>query len=140
MKFSILQEDLVTELTNLTRNTDSKFEVYSNIYIIKQDKNTIKLQATNGAISMEYKLPAKDVEGEEICINAHKFCDVISRLSGNITFDDGIIKCGKSKIKLDPIKKEKAFKCFVPIEAPTVELNTTVLKDNLKNRLSFFDY
>ena len=131
MKFNIQQTELNTALQHLVRNTDNKF--FADIKLTT-GVNSLILQATNGEVSMEYRLQAISADTDTILINARKFTDIVSRLSGNITFDDGVIKAGKSKLKID-LKKDEGYQFINTIEADTITLNIKELQTGIKNRL-----
>lgn len=131
MKFSVNQTELNTALQHLVRNTDNKF--FADIKLTT-GVNSLILQATNGEVSMEYRLKVDTTDADTILINARKFTDIVSRLSGNITFDDGVIKAGKSKLKIDP-KRDEGYKFINTIEADTITLNIKELQTGIKNRI-----
>ena len=105
MKFEIHQTELNTALQHLVRNTNTKFEQFSFIKLITKDNNLI-LQATNGEVSMECRLDVSMSDTDIILVNARKFTDIVSRLSGVITFDNGVIKASKSKLKIETKQDE----------------------------------
>ena len=131
MKFNIQQTELNTALQHLVRNTDNKF--FADIKLTTS-VNSLVLQATNGEVSMEYRLKADTTDTDAILINARKFTDIVSRLSGDITFDDGVIKAGKSKLKID-LKRDEGYQFINTIEADTITLNIKELQTGIKNRL-----
>lgn len=131
MKFNIQQTELNTALQNLVRNTDNKF--FADIKLTT-GINSLVLQATNGEVSMEYRLKVDTTDTDTILINARKFTDIVSRLSGDITFDDGVIKAGKSKLKID-LKRDEVYQFINTIEADTINLNIKELQTGIKNRL-----
>ena len=131
MKFNIQQTELNTALQHLVRNTDNKF--FADIKMTTIGSKLI-LQATNGEVSMEYRLKVDTTDTDTILINARKFTDIVSRLSGDITFDDGVIKAGKSKLKID-LKRDEGYKFINTIEADTITLNIKELQTGIKNRL-----
>ena len=131
MKFNIQQTELNTALQHLVRNTDNKF--FADIKMITIGSQLI-LQATNGEVSMEYRLKVDTTDTDTILINARKFTDIVSRLSGDITFEDGVIKAGKSKLKID-LKRDEGYKFINIIEADTITLNIKELQTGIKNRL-----
>ena len=131
MKFNIQQTELNTALQHLVRNTDNKF--FADIKMTTIGSQLI-LQATNGEVSMEYRLQADTADTDTILINARKFTDIVSRLSGDITFDDGVIKAGKSKLKID-LKRDEGYQFINTIEADTITLNIKELQTGIKNRL-----
>lgn len=131
MKFNIQQTELNTALQNLVRNTDNKF--FADIKMTTIGSQLI-LQATNGEVSMEYRLQAISADTDTILINARKFTDIVSRLSGDITFDDGVIRAGKSKLKID-LKRDEGYQFINTIEADTITLNIKELQTGIKNRL-----
>lgn len=131
MKFTIHQTELNEALQHLVRNTNTKF--FTDIRMeTKADK--LILQATNGEVSMEYRLKVDTTDTDTILINARKFTDIVSRLSGDITFDDGVIKAGKSKLKID-LKRDEVYQFINTIEADTITLNIKELQTGIKNRL-----
>lgn len=131
MKFSVNQTELNTALQHLVRNTDNKF--FADIKLTT-GVNSLVLQATNGEVSMEYRLQVDTTDTDTILINARKFTDIVSRLSGDITFDDGVIKAGKSKLKID-LKRDEGYQFINTIEADTITLNIKELQTGIKNRL-----
>lgn len=131
MKFNIQQTELNTALQHLVRNTDNKF--FADIKLTT-GVNSLVLQATNGEVSMEYRLQVDTTDTDTILINARKFTDIVSRLSGNITFEDGVIKAGKSKLKID-LKRDEGYQFINTIEADTITLNIKELQTGIKNRL-----
>lgn len=131
MKFNIQQTELNTALQHLVRNTDNKF--FADIKMTTIGSKLI-LQATNGEVSMEYRLQAISADTDTILINARKFTDIVSRLSGDITFEDGVIKAGKSKLKID-LKRDEGYQFINTIEADTITLNIKELQTGIKNRL-----
>lgn len=131
MKFNIQQAELNTALQHLVRNTDNKF--FTDIKLIT-GVNSLILQATNGEVSMEYRLKVDTTDTDTILINARKFTDIVSRLSGDITFEDGVIKAGKSKLKID-LKRDERYQFINTIEADTITLNIKELQTGIKNRL-----
>ena len=133
MKFEIQQTELNTALQHLVRNTNTKFEQFSFIRLETKENNLI-LQATNGEVSMECKLDISMSDTDIILVNARKFTDIVSRLSGVITFDDGVIKAGKSKLKIET-KQDEGYSFVEPIEADSITLNIKELQTGIKNRL-----
>lgn len=131
MKFNIQQTELNTALQHLVRNTDNKF--FADIKMTTIGSKLI-LQATNGEVSMEYRLQVDTTDTDTILINARKFTDIVSRLSGDITFEDGVIKAGKSKLKID-LKRDEGYQFINTIEADTIILNIKELQTGIKNRL-----
>ena len=133
MKFNIHQTELNTALQNLVRNTNTKFEQFSFIKLITKENNLI-LQATNGEVSMEYRLDVSMSDTDTMLVNARKFTDIVSRLSGVITFDNGVIMAGKSKLKIET-KQDEGYSFVEPIEADSITLNIKELQTGIKNRL-----
>ena len=126
MKFNIHQTELNTALQNLVRNTNTKFEQFSFIRLETKENNLI-LQSTNGEVSMECRLDVSMSDTDVILLNARKFTDIVSRLSGVITFDNGVIKAGKSKLKIET-KQDEGYSFVEPIEVDNITLNKQVLK------------
>lgn len=133
MQFTTQQNKLNTALQNLVRNTNTKFEQFSFIRLETKENNLI-LQATNGEVSMEYRLDVSMSDTDIILVNARKFTDIVSRLSGVITFDNGVIKAGKSKLKIET-KQDEGYSFVEPIEADSITLNIKELQIGIKNRL-----
>ena len=134
MKFTVKQEEFNKALQNLVRNTTEKLDFYKTIKIEQHSNDRLKLTATNGIVTMICKVPAVNVNGEPVLINARKLSDIVARLTGNITFDNGVLKCGKSKIKLEMENPEH----FIPVEELECVLNeidATEFKNALKGRL-----
>ena len=131
MKFNIQQTELNIALQHLVRNTDNKF--FADIKLTT-GVNSLVLQATNGEVSMEYRLQVDTTDTDTILINARKFTDIVSRLSGDITFEDGVIKAGKSKLKID-LGRDEGYQFINTIEADTITLNIKELQTGIKNRL-----
>lgn len=134
MKFNIQQTELNTALQHLVRNTNTKF--FTDIRMeTKSDK--LILQATNGEVSMEYILTVDSDTDDVILINARKFTDIVSRLSDRITFDNGVIKSGRSKLKIE-LTQNDGRPFFTPIESETITFTADDLKEfqtGIKNRL-----
>lgn len=133
MQFTTQQNKLNTALQNLVRNTNTKFEQFSFIRL-ETKENDLILQATNGEVSMECKLDVIMSDTDIILVNARKFTDIVSRLSGVITFDNGVIKAGKSKLKIET-KQDEGYSFVEPIEADSITLNIKELQIGIKNRL-----
>ena len=134
MKFNIQQTELNTALQHLVRNTDNKF--FADIKLAT-GINSLVLQATNGEVSMEYRLKVDTSDTDTILINARKFTDIVSRLSGDITFEDGVIKAGKSKLKID-LKRDEGYQFINTIEADIITFDVEELQQfqqAIKNRL-----
>ena len=133
MQFTTQQNKLNAVLQNLVRNTNTKFEQFSFIRL-ETKENDLILQATNGEVSMECKLDVSMSDTDIILVNARKFTDIVSRLSGVIIFDNGVIKAGKSKIKIET-KQDEGYSFVEPIEADSITLNIKELQIGIKNRL-----
>ena len=133
MKFEIHQTKLNTALQHLVRNTNTKFEQFSFIRLETKENNLI-LQATNGEVSMECRLNVSMSDTDIILVNARKFTDIVSRLSGVITFDNGVIEANKSKLKIET-KQDEGYSFVEPIEADSRTLNIKELQTGIKNRL-----
>ena len=134
MNFTVKQEDLNKALQNLVRNTTEKHYYYKNVKIEQHSNDRLKLTATNGIVTMVCKIPALNVVGEPILVNARKLNDIVARLSGDITFDNGVLKSGKSKIKLETENPNN----FISIDCVDCELktiNAIEFKTALKGRL-----
>lgn len=101
MKFTIRQKELKEALNKLVRITSKQIPVYKNIRVEKLSNDRLLLSSTNGILSMQIKLPAIDIDGEPITIDARRFNDIVNRLEGNITFNDGVMTANKSKVKLE---------------------------------------
>lgn len=133
MQFTTQQNKLNTALQHLVRNTNSKFEQFSFIRLETKENNLI-LQTTNGEVSMEYRLDVSMSDTDIILVNARKLTDIVSRLSGVITFDNGVIYAGKSKLKIET-KQDEGYSFVEPIEADSITLNIKELQTGIKNRL-----
>lgn len=134
MKFEIQQTELNTALQHLVRNTNTKF--FTDIRMeTKADK--LILQATNGEVSMEYILTVDSDTDDVILVNARKFTDIVSRLSDRITFDNGVIKSGRSKLKIE-LTQNDGRPFFKPLASETIIFTADDLKEfqtGIKNRL-----
>lgn len=134
MKFTVHQTELNEALQHLVRNTNTKF--FTDIRMeTKTDK--LILQATNGEVSMEYILTVDSDTDDVILINARKFTDIVSRLSDIITFDNGVIKSGRSKLKIE-LTQNDGRPFFTPIISETITFTADDLKEfqtGIKNRL-----
>lgn len=138
MKFTIHQTELNEALQHLVRNTNTKF--FTDIRMeTKTDK--LILQATNGEVSIKYILTVDSDTDDVILINARKFTDIVSRLSKRITFDNGVIKSGRSKLKIEPTQNDgRPF--FTPISSEAITFTADDLKEfqtGIKNRLFVCD-
>lgn len=134
MKFTVHQTELNEALQHLVRNTNTKF--FTDIRM-ETKANKLILQATNGEVSMEYILTVDSDTDDVILINARKFTDIVSRLSDRITFDNGIIKSGRSKLKIE-LTQDDCRLFFTPIENKTITFTADDLKEfqtGIKNRL-----
>jgi len=122
MRFEIDAKDLAKALSNLARNTATEVQVFRFLQISAKDK-MIRLSTTNGITTMTYDLNADNVEGnKDTLINAKKFYEVVSKLDGMLSFNDGVIKCGKSRFKIpvayeDFIKDTEEFE-LMELDAP----------------------
>lgn len=134
MKITVHQTELNEALQHLVRNTNTKF--FADIRMeTKADK--LILQATNGEVSMEYILTVDSDTDDVILINARKFTDIVSRLSDRITFDNGVIKSGRSKLKIE-LTQNDGRPFFAPITSETITFTADDLKElktGIKNRL-----
>lgn len=123
MKFTANQTDLLV-LGHLARQTSKMFP---NIKIEATSNDVLTCSASDGIISMQAKV--KCIDGQGSClIEGKKFYELISKLSGKINFDNGIIKSGKSKFKL-PIVEDVAN--FLEIAEVTGETKTIETKEFL---------
>lgn len=134
MKFTVHQTELNEALQHLVRNTDNKF--FTDIKMTTIGSKLI-LQATNGEVSMEYILTVDSDTDDVILINARKFTDIVSRLSDRITFNNGVIKSGRSKLKIE-LTQNDGRPFFTPITSETITFTADDLKEfqtGIKNRL-----
>lgn len=134
MKFTVHQTELNEALQNLVRNTNTKF--FTDIRI-ETKANKLILQATNGEVSIEYILTVDSDTDDIILINARKFTDIVSRLSDMITFDNGVIKSGRSKLKIE-LTQDDGRPFFTSITSETITFTADDLKEfqiGIKNRL-----
>ena len=133
MKFEINKIELFEKLQNIVRNSSPSNEVYKFIQIEAVDSNFIKILSSNGTVTMEYIIEARNVSGNAVLINGKKFAEIINKLDGNISFDDGQIKSGRSKLKIG-VRSEAFLKICETAEEP-VEINAEEFEKVVKNRL-----
>ena len=100
MQFNIRQSDLINPLVNLLRNTGNVNNELKLIQIEAISGDRIKLISSNGVNTLEYTLPALDVAGDTVMVNAKDFTEIVNRLRGLIKFDNGSIKCDNKKVKI----------------------------------------
>lgn len=132
MKFVAQQNKLAKTLSNLVRNTDSKFPMFANIEI-KCINNTLVLSASNGKISIHEIVDADILETTPIAVPAQKFYEIVSRLDDLIHFDNGLITCGKHKLKMTIFRELEQPP--VDFNCETVQIHSEELKQALKGRL-----
>lgn len=131
MRFRINQIELNCALQHLIRNTDNKF--FADFKLITAD-GLLLIQATNGEVSMEYKLKADTLDNDIMLVNARKFTDIINKLDGVVEFNNGLIKAGKNKLKIET-KKADDFVFCQEIDGNYFEIETKELQQGIKNRL-----
>ena len=130
MKFTIYKNDIINQLSNLSRVTS---KIQPNINIIADNDNII-LNSTNGSIILQYKLKANDISGESVSVNAKEIYSLFDRLQGKIEFNNGAIKCGKIKLKIGVEKNIKLEPTSLPFnEGKIINLNN--FKEVIKKRL-----
>lgn len=134
MKFEIKQENLIKALSNLTKNTNQQIEVYKFIQIEAASGDRIILKSNNGITSLSCKLKAFNVSGETQMIEGRKFYELVSKLKGNISFNDGTISCGKSLIKLNVINESYFKDEEIEFDKETV-IDLKEFRDIIRNRL-----
>jgi DNA polymerase III sliding clamp (beta) subunit (PCNA family) len=100
MQFNIRQSDLINPLVNLLRNTSNVNNELKSIQIEAISSDRIRLISSNGVNTLEYTLPALDVAGDTVMVNAKDFTEIVNRLRGLIKFDNGSIKCDNKKVKI----------------------------------------
>ncbi len=132
MKFTTQQENLIKALQNLVRNTDTKYPMFANIEI-KCINDTLQLTASNGAVTLTQNINADVEEETPIAIPAQKFYDIISKLNGLISFDNGLIKNGKHKLNI-PITNTLELP-VMDFNCEMVQIDTNELKQALKGRI-----
>lgn len=137
MKFTVQQADLKEALSNLIRVINPKFDCYRGVKITKTDNKHITLQTLNGTMVMRQTIEAENIGGDCEVVEAGKFLNIINKLSGVIKYNDGEIKAGMAKLKLEMIQTD------IP-EYPLVEgegyvLEASWLKEAIKNRLYAVD-
>lgn len=133
MKFETKQEGLKEALNCLVKVTNPKFDVYAGIKIIKKDDTHLELQATNGILTMRCIIEADKIEGDYEIVEASKLFNIVNRLSGYITYQGGVIKSGKSKLKVDVLNIELPE--LKPLEGQVYNIEAAEFKQALKNRL-----
>lgn len=105
MQFNIRQSDLINPLVNLLRNTSNVNNELKSIQIEAISSDRIRLISSNGVNILEYILPALDVAGDTVMVNAKDFTEIVNRLRGLIKFDNGSIKCDNKKVKIGIINE-----------------------------------
>ena len=101
MKFTVESEKILKALTALNRiNLKVVNTILSNVKITQLDVNHIRLVASDMNTSIQYDVEATDIEGEGILYNLANLTSIISRVKGDVSFDNGVIKGNKSKYKI----------------------------------------
>lgn len=128
MKFSIRQSELNEALSNLIRITEKPFE---NVKIEKLSNDRLLLTTYNQNISMQIKVNAVDVQGDNILYNCKNLYTLVSKLNDTINFDDGKITQGKSKFNM----------LIFPDNIPVIKnIDGEVIKVNAKELTSKIGY
>lgn len=134
MQFNIRQSDLINPLVNLLRNTGNQNNELKSIQIEAISSDRIRLISSNGVNTLEYTLPALDVAGDTVMVNAKDFTEIVNRLKGLIKFDNGSIKCDNKKIKIGIINESYLTSDnATPENAKQFDFND--LKNVIKNRV-----
>lgn len=134
MKFETTQESLIKVLAKLARNTNQLTQIYKFIQIEPTSDDLITLKSNNGTTLLSCKLPALNVSGNAVMIEAKKFFEVINKLKGNIIFNNGEISCANSLINLEIIETKYFQEENDKIENET-DFNLKEFKNIVKNRL-----
>lgn len=131
MKFKVEQQDLIKALNAVSRIVPKMASIYSNVKI-ENLVNCIRFTATNSVTSIQYDIPAEEIDGTFILINPLNLLPIVSRLNGTINFDNGILKAGKSKFKIPYSNAEYINIDFDfhndPVEVDIKELKTALTK------------
>lgn len=134
MQFNIRQSDLINPLVNLLRNTSNVNSELKSIQIEAISSDRIRLISSNGVNTLEYTLPALDVAGDTVMVNAKDFTEIVNRLRGLIKFDNGSIKCDNKKVKIGVINES-----YLQSDSTTLEnskqFDFNDLKNVIKNRV-----
>ena len=133
MKFEINKNELFEKLQNIVRNSAPSNEVYKNIQLEAVDNDFIKILSSNGITTMEYIIKANNVSGEPVLVNGKKFFEIVNKLDGIISFDDGLIKAGRNKLKIG-VRHEHFLKISDFADEP-VAINAKEFERVVKNRL-----
>lgn len=134
MKFEIRQNQLINPLVNLLRNTSNVNNELKSIQIEAISSDRIRLISSNGVNTLEYTLPALDVSGNTVMVNAKDFTEIVNRLRGLIKFDNGSIKCDNKKVKIGVINESYlASNGVIPENSKPFDFND--LKNVIKNRV-----
>ena len=132
MQFTTQQSKLIKTLSNLVRNTDSKNPLFANIEI-KCIENTLELSASNGKVTIYENLEADIQDPTPIAVPAQKFYEIVSKLDGLISFDNGLIKCGKHKLTMNVLSTLQLPS--MDFDCEMTQIYTQELKQALKGRL-----
>ena len=134
MQFNIRQSDLINPLVNLLRNTGNQNNELKSIQIEAISSDRIRLISSNGVNTLEYTLPAEQVQGDTVMVNAKDFTEIVNRLRGLIKFDNGSIKCDNKKVKIGVINESYlTSESATPENAKQFDFND--LKSVIKNRV-----
>lgn len=132
LQFTANKEDLAI-ISNLTRATGN-VGAQSNIRLEATNKDLLTLTTSNGTLLMQAKVKAINAQGEAITMNAKKLSDIISRINGNINFNDGVIKFGKSKLTI-PTMAGNEIISITPPEGDIVTINSKELVNQLRKTI-----
>ena len=134
MQFNIRQSDLINPLVNLLRNTGNQNNELKSIQIEAISSDRIRLISSNGVNALEYTLPAVDVAGDTVMVNAKDFTEIVNRLRGLIKFDNGSIKCDNKKVKIGVINESYlTSENTTPENSKQFDFND--MKNVIKNRV-----
>lgn len=134
MQFNIRQSDLINPLVNLLRNTSNVNNELKSIQIEAISSDRIRLISSNGVNTLEYTLPALDVAGDTVMVNAKDFTEIVNRLRGLIKFDNGSIKCDNKKVKIG-ITEQSYLTSDSTTPENTKQFDFNDLKNVIKNRV-----
>lgn len=134
MQFNIRQSDLINPLVNLLRNTSNVNNELKSIQIEAISSDRIRLISSNGVNTLEYTLPALDVAGDTIRVNAKDFTEIVNRLRGLIKFDNGSIKCDNKKVKIG-ITEQSYLTSDSTTPENVKQFDFNDLKNVIKNRV-----
>ena len=132
LQFTANKEDLAI-ISNLTRATGN-VGAQTNIKLEATSKDLLTLTTSNGSLLMQAKVKAINAQGDAITMNAKKLSDIILRINGNINFDNGVIKFGKSKLTI-PTMVSTEIVSMTPPEGDIITINSKELVNQLRKTI-----